>query len=106
MADDDRRIIHVDFRARHDDKLADKLAESVREALEQLAEDISEEGGDEALGQLGQTLVTLGAGMVAQAEGMDELGRLLKDLAVALQLHEAKDELDNAFPEDDDYEDF
>lgn len=102
---DERVIIHVDFKSRRDDKLLDNLGEAVRRAVEQLAAEVSEDGGDEALGQLGQTLVTLGAGIVAQVEGMDELGLLLKDLATALQLQDARDELDQAFPEEEDDED-
>ena len=105
MSDDDHRIIHVDFKARRDDQLLDNLGESVRRAVERLAGEVAEDGGDEALGQLGQTLITLGAGIVAQVEGRDELGQLLKDLAIALQLEEARQELEGVFPDDEDDED-
>ena len=96
MSDDDHRIIHVDSRPAGMTSCWTtwRVGAPGRGAL---AGEVAEDGGDEALGQLGQTLITLGAGIVAQVEGRDELGQLLKDLAIALQLEEARQELRGCF---------
>lgn len=101
MTDWQHRVIHVDFKRRKADDGGEGLREAVSRAVDQMATELESVGGDEALAMLGQALMTLGAGIIAQVEGVDEVGELLIDLAVALQLEETSTQLREMLNDED-----
>lgn len=100
IIDGQHRVIHVDFVGRKVKDDGRDLREAVSRAVAQMAGELEAAGGEEALALLGQALMTLGAGIVAQVEGVDEVGELLVDLAVALQLEQTQTELRKIFDDE------